>query len=93
MTKEVAVFDENGKIIAINLHDADYELKQNEMIATRTAYVGGTFEEDGCFYPEPPFQSWIKNGKGTWIPPIEYPEEMYLYTWDEDNLNWKLIDN
>jgi hypothetical protein len=87
----VAVLDNEGKIIAINLHNVNYELKHNEIIATEYAIVGGTFD-NGYFYSPKPFSSWTKDGLGNWISPIPKPESNELYVWDEKTISWVKVE-
>ena len=90
MIKEVAVLDDNGKIITINLHSADYELKENEVIATSLCYIGGTFE-NGYFCPPQPYPSWIRN-EYSWEAPVEYPTDGRFYFWEESLLSWYPVE-
>lgn len=81
----VAVLSNTNEIIAINLHNDDYQLKDNEVIANDYAFVGGTFE-NGYFYPIQPFLSWIKDNQGNWIAPIPKPGDSYF--WNEEIKAW-----
>ena len=87
----VAVLDNEGKITAINLHNDNYELKNNEVVATEYAIVGGTFE-GGYFYLPQPFPSWTKDGLGNWISPIPKPEHDGPYTWNEETVSWEKVE-
>jgi hypothetical protein len=42
--------------------------------------------------PEQPFKSWTWED-GSWNPPVPYPKDGKYYIWNEDKLNWELIDN
>lgn len=55
------------------------------------AYVGGDYI-DGYFYNIQPFPSFIRNGEGGWVPPVEHPvfdesNPMY-YVWNEETISW-----
>ena len=56
------------------------------------AGVGFTYDvERDAFIPPQPFQSWKLNETTClWEPPIEYPNDGNLYSWNEDSLNWDL---
>jgi hypothetical protein len=40
------------------------------------------------FISPQPYPSWILNEDWKWESPIPYPEDMLLYKWDEETLNW-----
>jgi hypothetical protein len=96
MSKDVAILNDDGIVIAINVYADNYELGSNQILVTNPAYVGGDYV-NGYFYPPKPYPSWIRNN-GNWIPPVEKPllteeqklEGKYL-TWNEDNQNWNII--
>ena len=97
MSKNIAVKNDSGIVVAINVYPDDYELKTNEVLVTNPAYVGGDYVE-GYFYPEQPFPSWTRD-KGNWKSPIAMPadagtgEPAKRYTWDEDSINWIEVQN
>lgn len=42
-----------------------------------------------AFIPPKPFNSWILNEDTClWKPPVNYPDDGKLYSWDEDVVNW-----
>ena len=84
MSKNVAVLD-GTQIIAINLHNNDYELQQNEILVTDIAFVGGDYV-DGFFYAPQPYPSWTRDN-GNWQPPTPMPTEG-RWRWDEETLTW-----
>ena len=95
MSKNVAIINDNGIVIAINVYPDNYELGSNQILVTNPAYVGGDYV-DGYFYPPQPYPSWTRNN-GNWISPIPKPiltEEQMLerkyYTWNEETQNWIL---
>jgi len=86
MSKDIAVVDENGIVIAINRHRDDYELKQNEILVTNSAFINGDYV-NGYFYEPQPYPSWIRNN-GYWNSPIPKPNNDKIYTWNESTLSW-----
>jgi len=90
MSKNVATFNMQGIVIAINVYDDNYELGFNQILVTTPAYVGGDYV-NGYFYPPQPYPSWTRNN-GKWIPPIAMPQDDNRYTWNEQNKSWDLID-
>lgn len=84
MSKNVAILNGN-EIVAINLHNDDYELQQNEVLVTDVAFIGGSYVDD-YFYAPQPYPSWTRNN-GNWQPPTPMPTEG-RWRWDEDSLSW-----
>lgn len=87
MSKNVAVLNENNKVINIIAVNDDYELNANEIEYTNDnpAFIGGDYV-NGYFYPKQPYASWTAL-EGKWIAPIPYPSEGRFY-WDESLGNW-----
>jgi hypothetical protein len=61
------------------------------------AGMGYTYDEDrDAFIPLKPFNSWILNEDTCiWEAPIAYPVDSNInniYTWNEEILNWELIN-
>jgi hypothetical protein len=90
MTKDVAVINDEGIVIAINVYPNNYELSSNEILVTNPAFVGGDYV-DGYFYPPQPYSSWTRNN-GKWIPPVDMPQDNKKYIWNEETLSWDLRD-
>ena len=68
----------------------------------RTSYnskIRGTFAGKGFSYNQiedifispQPYPSWIRNGS-FWIAPIEHPNDGKLYSWNETDQSWDLIN-
>jgi hypothetical protein len=55
------------------------------------AGIGYTFDiQRDAFIPPKPYPSWILNEETClWNPPIQYPNDGKLYTWDEETISWK----
>jgi hypothetical protein len=57
------------------------------------AGIGFTYDEAlDAFIAPKPFESWVLNEEtAQWEAPVAYPTDGEAYTWDEENLEWKLI--
>lgn len=54
------------------------------------AGIGYTYDADrDAFIPPQPFPSWtLDDASCLWVPPIPYPTDGQLYSWDESLINW-----
>lgn len=64
----------------------------------RKNYAGIGFSYDrarDAFIPPQPFASWTLNETTClWDPPVAYPDDGKIYTWDEATTNWvEVTDN
>jgi hypothetical protein len=51
-------------------------------------------EELDAFVPPKPYASWILNeDTALWDAPVAYPDDGEMYTWNEEELSWDLIEN
>jgi hypothetical protein len=91
MSKDVAVVNDSGVVLAVNVHLDDYELAANEVLVTNPAYVGGDYV-DGFFYPPQPYPSWTRS-EGQWVAPVSMPDDGGRYQWDEDLQEWVELDD
>lgn len=59
------------------------------------ASIGFTYDEQrDAFIPPQPFSSWLLNEETClWDPPIPYPQDGNLYEWNNEQLNWVLVNN
>jgi hypothetical protein len=68
----------------------------NGTIRHNFAGVGYTWDsENDAFYAPQPFASWSLDENFIWQAPVPYPEDASpekIYTWDEDNLTWKVVE-
>lgn len=59
------------------------------------AGIGFSFDEaaspSGAFIAPQPFPSWTLNGSYQWEPPVPYPSDGKIYSWDEKEQNWTEI--
>lgn len=66
-------------------------------IPLRKNYAGIGYIYDkkrDAFIPPKPFKSWILDEETClWQSPIEYPNDGRQYYWNEEILNWELINN
>jgi hypothetical protein len=58
------------------------------------AGIGYSYDETrDAFIPKKPFNSWILNENTClWNPPIDKPNDGNKYIWNEEILNWELIN-
>ena len=58
------------------------------------AGIGYTYDEDrDAFIPKKPYNSWILNEQTcNWEAPVAKPDNENLYRWNEQNLNWELVE-
>ena len=58
------------------------------------AGIGYTYDENrDAFIPPKPFNSWILNETTCqWDAPVAYPNDGQFYKWNEEILNWELIN-
>lgn len=63
----------------------------NGAFRKRFAGIGFRYDEiRDAFIPPQPFLSWIFNEQTLdWDPPIPYPTDGNVYSWDETNNQWK----
>jgi hypothetical protein len=73
-----------------NLGGTWVQTSYNATIRKNFAGVGFTYDsERDAFIAPQPFPSWILDEDTCrWIPPVEYPTDGKIYSWDEDSLSW-----
>ena len=68
----------------------------NGGIPFRKNYAGIGFTYDSqrdAFIPQKPFNSWILNESTcNWDAPVARPDDNNMYKWNEEILNWELIN-
>jgi hypothetical protein len=68
----------------------------NSNIRYNYAGIGFTWDPDNnAFYEPQPYPSWSLNEDFKWEAPVPYPEdasEDKIYTWDEENQEWKVTE-
>ena len=57
-------------------------------------YAGIGYNWDGTgFYAPQPYPSWtLDENTYLWNPPVPYPTDGQVYTWDETNQQWVLVE-
>ena len=67
----------------------------NPAVRGNYAGIGYTYDRtNDVFYPPKPFDSWTISVETNWIwtPPVPYPDDGKVYTWDEPSTTWKLVE-
>ncbi len=65
----------------------------NGNIRYNFAGIGYTWDsENDAFIAPQPFPSWSLNENYVWESPIPYPEDGNIYSWNEDNQEWKIVE-
>lgn len=71
------------------------EPSQDQSKAFRKNYagIGFTYDESrDAFIPPQPYPSWILNEDSClWEPPVAYPTDGEMYTWNEETQTWDLV--
>ena len=57
------------------------------------AGIGFTYDRDrNAFIPPQPFASWTLNETSClWEPPVAYPTDGQMYTWNEETTSWDVV--
>mgnify|MGYP003640422214 CR=1 FL=1 len=65
-------------------------------VALRGNYAGISYTYDAdndVFYEQQPYASWtLDTNTWLWNPPIAYPDDGNMYSWDEENETWQEIE-
>ena len=58
------------------------------------AAIGYTYDSDrDAFIPPKPYTSWTLNDETClWDPPVAYPTNGEVYSWNETNQNWDIVE-
>jgi len=88
MSKNMAVLDNNNKVINIIVASDDTQENNNLITYTENnpAFIDGDYI-DGYFYSPQPYPSWTRDN-GNWLPPVAHPNDGKFYSWDEATLTW-----
>lgn len=67
----------------------------NARIRKNFAGIGYYYDEArDAFIPPKPFESWTLDEETCqWVPPIAYPTDGKLYTWNEELTEWTEVEN
>jgi hypothetical protein len=71
-----------------NTNDVDPD--QSKALRANYAGIGYTYNQaNDVFYAPQPYPSWtISSPSWTWQPPVPYPDDGKVYSWDEATLSW-----
>jgi hypothetical protein len=76
----------------LNLGGTWIQTSYNNNIRGVFAGIGFSYNEiEDIFVTPQPFPSWTREGS-FWNAPIEQPNDGNKYVWNEENLNWDLIN-
>lgn len=66
---------------------------QSKALRKNYAGIGYIYDrERDAFIPPRPYPSWtLDEQMCLWEPPVPYPENQYLYNWNEETLSWVKI--
>jgi hypothetical protein len=79
----------------LNLGGTWVQTSYNGNIRKNFAGIGYTYDSvRDAFIPQKPFDSWLLNEDTCqWNAPTPYPTDGKDYVWDEEQLNWKEIED
>jgi hypothetical protein len=81
-----------GVIFCKSLFGEDTKWKQtsyNGNIRKNYAGIGYTYDvANDWFYAPQPYSSWTLDAEARWQPPVAYPTDGKMYTWNEETLSW-----
>jgi hypothetical protein len=84
--------EDKGVIFCKSLFGQDTKWKQtsyNGTIRKNYAGIGYTYDLVNDWFVAPkPYSSWILNEDARWEPPVPYPTDGAVYTWNEETLSW-----
>ena len=77
-----------------NLGGTWIQTSYNAKIRKNYAGIGFTYDSElDAFIPPKPFPSWTLVKKTCqWKPPIAYPTDGFTYSWNEEQLDWELVN-
>jgi hypothetical protein len=66
----------------------------NGNIRKNYAGIGYTYDANlDAFIAPKPFESWVLDEETCqWVAPIPYPTDNITYFWNEENVNWEVLD-
>lgn len=66
---------------------------QSKAFRKNYAGIGYTYDESrDAFIPPQPYASWVLNEESClWEPPVAYPTDGQMYTWNEETQTWDLV--
>jgi hypothetical protein len=81
-----------GILFCKSLFGEDTKWKQtsyNGNFRKNYAGIGYTYDaSNDYFYAPQPYPSWTLDADANWQPPVAYPTDGKMYTWNEATLSW-----
>ena len=86
--------DEGYQWLLDNLGGTWVKTSYNATIRKNFAGIGYTYDEAlDAFIPPKPYPSWILNEDiAQWYAPVEHPNDGQLYSWNEADQSWDIIE-
>jgi len=86
--------DEGYQWLINNLGGTWIKTSYNGNIRFNFAGVGDIYDlEADAFYKTKPYPSWSLDSNYQWQPPIPMPDKIKTWKWDEEKLEWQLLEN
>ena len=85
-----SMFNQKCVQTSYNMHGGVHKLGGQEL-RKNYAIIGGIYDPDlDAFYEQQPYPSWSLNTNTClWEPPVPEPrDELKIYRWDEEKLEW-----
>lgn len=81
-------------IASLGLPGVWRQTSYNGRIRKNYAGIGYTYDETrDAFIPPQPYPSWLLDeATCRWEPPVPYPNDGEMYTWDEDTQTWEPVE-
>ena len=87
--------EDKGVIFCKSLFGEDTKWKQtsyNGNFRKNYAGIGYTYDvANDWFYAPQPYPSWTLDAEAEWQPPVPYPTDGKMYTWNEETLSWNEV--
>jgi hypothetical protein len=78
-------------------YQEDNTPSEDQTKAFRKNYAGIGYyydEQRDAFIPPKPYSSWVLNEFSClWESPVPYPNDGYIYMWNEESQTWNIINN
>lgn len=86
--------DEGYQWLVDNLGGTWIKTSYNATIRKNFAGIGYTYNSElDAFISPKPFFSWILNETTCqWQAPVSYPDDGFTYQWNEQDLDWQLLE-
>jgi hypothetical protein len=91
--------DKSSVVLSVGLNKTDNKdsvwVQVDENPKTGIFPFAGAFYSESlkCFLPPKMFESWVVDeDRFDWQPPFMYPDDKKIYSWDEAELAWQVVD-